>query len=40
MQERLNRWYDDVEVMVTLPGVIAESCAYLAPQGIVNILLE
>ena len=38
MQECLEQGgVDDIEVMVTLPGVIAESCAYLAPQGVVNI---
>jgi L-sorbose 1-phosphate reductase len=29
--------FDDIEVMVTIPPIIAEACNYLAPRGMVNI---
>jgi len=29
--------FDDIEVMLTLPDVIAEACEYLAPRGVVNV---
>ncbi len=38
MEECLNQGgFDDIEVMVTLPPIIAEACTYLAPNGMVNI---
>jgi len=38
MNDCLNKGgFDDIEVMVTLPAVIADACKYLAPKGMVNI---